>query len=529
MKITILYLLFLTISAILYYPARYAGFTHDMVSWAMQYDKYYFWEGLKIMFGDKALHPIYHTVNFWIYKLFGVNSLAWYLIQIILHASIAFWGFLFCYRVFDKSNVAFWGALLFLISPYQTEVVVWKATLHYLICSAAILGSLNYFLNYYHHPNDRKSLFYTHFTFVIAIFSLELGVTIPLFLSLLILYLPTKTPKISLFTKVVVPQLLTVVLFFIATKIFTGGWTGHYGASTHLAFSPEIVVPNFLKYCYKFLFFGQYIKDINQNDALFNTFEAKSVIYIVLLSLFFLILFFGYKMVRGKQSNLLLLFSFSLIALLPVVNLFVYTLTPVLSDRFSYLFSLFFFMTLLYGASELPKVISFIVIVLFIYCSLRFLPKNIDAWALNGKWMSSLMNNYEWFDEKEVYILTCFDSINGTLGLRSEYEGYSSVAEALSVYRKDKIVKGKINEIYMYNPRNEVDTIRKYVKEGDRYGLVIPDGTWFIRNAKGTSNLTTDAYEAKIDEWSVGVSLRFKQADSSRVVIFQQKDKWIKF
>jgi hypothetical protein len=135
-----LFLVFEIITLYLYFPIRHAGFVHDGIGIAaeqLQFINYR--DGLQQLFKDRSLHPVFQSVLYFFFQVFGVKSSVWYLFEATIHAFNAYLLHYFFNTYFHKNqikngqNIAFLGALLFLISPYQTEVVVWKVTLHYLI------------------------------------------------------------------------------------------------------------------------------------------------------------------------------------------------------------------------------------------------------------------------------------------------------------------------------------------------------------------------------------------------------------
>ena len=528
MKKPITFLFFLATSILLYLPTRHAGFVHDAVSWMMQYDKYSFWEGLKVMFGDKSLHPVYHILNFSLYKIFGINSLAWFFVAMFLHASVAHLGYCFFSRYLEKKVFVFLGCLLFLISPYQTEAVVWKATLHYLVAAFCILKTLNFYLDYEENGQKTdvaKALFY----FVIGLLSLEIGLISPVLLSILILG-GTKTwsEKINTFSRFVLPQMLIVVLFFVATKLFTGGWTGHYGASVHLNFSPDILVPNLLKHSLKLITFGQYNLSLGQKEIVFAYFQQKYIVYGVLFSFVALAFLFIYKSLKNENTKILVLLFMTLTSIIPVLNLFFYYVTPILSDRFSYLYSLFFLVGFIYLLSKINRFVAYLSVFVLLFFSVKYLLPNVKAWQLNDYWVRSLMKDFRWNDNRDVYILNCFDNNGGAMAFHTEKEGDSSVREFLEVYRKDVTTKAHFEQLYMYNTHNEADTLRFHKNiDSTTFKLVIPDGTWFWKSTGvEVKPISKPNFETQIDEWGVGLSLKIKNEDANAVYIYQQGDRW---
>ena len=134
---------FFIITLCMYHTTAGAGFVTDEIGWFETYARLG-WKGMFTAFGDRSLHYIYHIAGFLLWRLFRFNGTAWMLIFASLHALVTTVGFFLFKSIFRSvvptkaTVVSFLGSLLFLLSPYQTEVLVWYACVHYLICTLVI-------------------------------------------------------------------------------------------------------------------------------------------------------------------------------------------------------------------------------------------------------------------------------------------------------------------------------------------------------------------------------------------------------
>ena len=144
---------FLFLTLFLYLPTIQAGFVTDVTSGIERIQGQPF-SNIIYSFGFPALNQLSVLGFYLLYTIFGLNGLPWYLIFCSLHAFNAFLSYIIFSRLFQQykikraASISLIGALLFLLSPYQTEVLVWRACLNYLLVTAFILLSLFSLIRY---------------------------------------------------------------------------------------------------------------------------------------------------------------------------------------------------------------------------------------------------------------------------------------------------------------------------------------------------------------------------------------------
>jgi len=138
---------FLSLTLCFYLPTLQAGFVTDVTSGVERIQGQPF-HNIIYSFGFPALNQLSILGFYLLYTLFGLNGWPWYLVFGGLHALNAFLSFMLFSRLFQYftikqgTSISLMGALFFLLSPYQTEVLVWRACLNYLLVTTFILGSL---------------------------------------------------------------------------------------------------------------------------------------------------------------------------------------------------------------------------------------------------------------------------------------------------------------------------------------------------------------------------------------------------
>lgn len=122
--------MFYVITLVIYFPSRHAGFLTDFIGFEAGYQKCGF-----IHYYDCSLMPnlryVQHLFSYILCKTVGANTIYWYILYCLFHALTASFNFLVLrklftfYNISNAINIAFASAFLFLISPYQAEVVVY--------------------------------------------------------------------------------------------------------------------------------------------------------------------------------------------------------------------------------------------------------------------------------------------------------------------------------------------------------------------------------------------------------------------
>ena len=179
----LLVFLSLAVSALaIYFPARNSGFVWDWFFWQDKFERASF-AGVLTTFGWHGNQQVMALLIFGFYKIFGFNGWCWYLLETLLHAINAFLLYRFFIRFFDRYHVqSFWialaGAVLFLLSPYNTEVLVPRVCIQYLVCTFLLLCALHFILNYLE-SRRKKFIWFTTLTMLVATFAIEFPLILP--------------------------------------------------------------------------------------------------------------------------------------------------------------------------------------------------------------------------------------------------------------------------------------------------------------------------------------------------------------
>ena len=537
----VLFFVYLILALFLYRNTIGCRLVTDAQNWLVLYDTIG-WSGIINSFGDQALHPGYHFFFFLSYKIFGTNEVGWYLLFTSLHALnalliyLVFNKYLALIKISDNNLISLSASFLFLISPYQTEVVVWGATIHYLLVTAAVLITINLVILYI----QKRKLFYIIlilFLFCFAILSSELALCIPFIITLLFLFIKgdtTPLPKKEIFIRILLPLLLLTSFYFAANKLILGSWVGHYGASTHLKFSIGELISNFVKYVFKFLFFGNFFAGTLKEKFTILT-DTKYVIYLTGgILIFFVFLYLSIKRFRtsiNKSIVLFLCFGAALLpvlnldtALLPDMNLFFNTL-PIEGDRLGYLASAFIFLSLCVFLFSIYRKGAFIIVLLFSVISVFLLNKNLASWKNAGIIQNALEKNFDWEDSDRLFILNIPDNFNGAYLYRDN--GSSSKFKTALQLKENTIINGDVYEILHFNMTSLDNGIITETIDSLTLKVSFEQwGNWWWRGGIGASDYENELYKVDIDEWSHAYIITFKQKRPEDIFIYQTGDSW---
>lgn len=487
---------------LLYSRTVEAGFVTDFTGMQERLEGAQFWDFLHC-FGFPALHQITNFFLYFFHKWFGQNGLPWYLAFTSMHILNGMLGYHLGKKIMIRSGLAspawmaFLGSLLFLLNPYQAEVVVWKVCINFLLSTAFSLGSL-LFLFRFLEEGKNKWIWWSHGLFTLGIFTFELPIVVPV-MSLVFWWFWKRTPPVQKKWKLIfAPQILLLTLYFSLNKLLLGGWVGHYGADTHLKFSLHQISSNLLKYFSKYLTFWrdwhgplkqQWMGICESETTAYATFAMG---LLIVLSGIFL-----WKKMSGKWRVTWLFWLLFFIALLPVANLYVPWLLHCENDRYGYFASLFFYHGLVVLLCFLPKYLRYPVLVAAVGISIFYLQKITNYWQQNAGVVNGLLDDFRWEDAPEIYVLAMPENLKGTPVFKDFSNENLMLRHALK-YGRGKEIKGNVFQIANFNLAGPDDGVTVTSDSTNHFKVQFDQwGNWWWRNGIGTGSYETEKYEFK--------------------------------
>ena len=173
---------------------------------------------------------------------------------------------------------------------------------------------------------------------------------------------------------------------------------------------------------------------------------------------------------------------------------------------------------------EVDTIFSWGILICF---SAYFLYKTTSWWHSSDQVYKSLLEDYRWHEEEEVYVLACPDNYEGILIFKDYSWKNVTVVDALEFINQTP-VKGKIYQVGMFN-MNALDNSVNI--QQDTSGLIRVQfdqaGNWWWRGGIGA--LDYEKPNFKFTKQGVDYMLELKDVHPDAVLIYSNGMKWEEF
>jgi hypothetical protein len=476
---------------LVYFRTWNAGFVTDFTGLQWRLEGAAWFEFLHC-FGFPALQQLLHLILYIFYNIFNANGLPWYLLFTSLHIVNAVLlkqlvGKLAGRLQLPSPEWAAWAAaLLFALSPYQTEVLVWRVCLNFLLSGLFVLASLHFALRWFD-SGARRHWWGAQLVLVAALFTFELGLVIPALSTFLLWLLPGE--KGSFFKRFGVlagVQWAIVAAYFLLNKIVLGAWVGHYGEAVHLRFVPAELAANFWRYTAKLGLFGRYL-DLPVKQAVFGALDQPFWYWGLsgLLAVGLAIAWWRRERLPARLRLAVFFLTAFGLALAPIINLYFNNLMRIDGDRYVYLASMFFWAFAATAVFSLPRKWAALVTVGLLLISVRLLFKTNQRWIESTRIYYALLDDYRWQKEAHVFLLNLPDNYQGAPMFRDHSMKNRALADPLH-YLSGKKPAGEVYEVAQYNLASPGDGVQV---QQDSAGLLsvqfLQTGNWWWRGGIG--------------------------------------------
>jgi tetratricopeptide (TPR) repeat protein len=133
---------------------------------------------------DRYYRPLQTVIYMIVYQLAGLSPSAYHFANIIFHCAASVLVYLLCLELGLEPLWALLAAALFAVHPVHTEAIAWIAGVGDLACAIFYLGALIAFLRHRKY-GDKKWLWISVISFLVALFAKEMAATLPLVLFIL--------------------------------------------------------------------------------------------------------------------------------------------------------------------------------------------------------------------------------------------------------------------------------------------------------------------------------------------------------
>jgi hypothetical protein len=520
---TILLLVFLMVIVVMYSPSINARFVFDFIDWHNTYSKMGI-KGLFSSFNDPSLHYGYHLVFFSFVNCFGQNQYLWFFAFCGLHATNTWLLYLWinrlttAYNFKQSSIIAFLSALLFTLSPFHTEVIVWGATVHYLVATTL---SLIILLLTTKSPNRIKSMLIV-LLFGVSLFVHEFTLTLP-FIILLLSFMSIKS--IPLFRNYIqtffVPFCTVIIGYFLLNKWLLGQWIGHYGAETHLSFNLHELSIALLRYLAKYLVFAPFVPaPITTWLYSYN----QPVLILSGLLIFILCVYYFVVPIRNKILLGIALTGAYVIAITPSLNLYFPYWVNIHADRLGYFPSLFLYGFIGIFSYLIAKQYSKYLLTGLLFFSFFTLSKNIVSWQNASTIIQRLEQSYPVDSTVNTYLLNVPDNFDGAYMFRCL--GESKFATTYKLHQHTDLSPYVI-DVLGYNMYNMTDGASASVIDSVTLEVTLtnPKG-WYWRYTLGAESYETEAYIVELNTQKNSYRFHLKNKQPTDRFLLQNGPEW---
>lgn len=540
-------LTFFVLVHLLYWKTWQAGFVTDFTGLQERLDGAPFIDFLNC-FGFPALHQVTNFFLYWFYFCFDTQALPWYLIYTSLHIINGYLVYRLSQQLLTKdtfptigsntnhlislaSSPAFLAALLFLVCPYNAEAVIWKVCFNFLFCTCLLLLTILSLIKYFK-SNQSKKLIPVYVFFLLALFTFELALALPLIALALFFWWKTTHKSHPSRTSIwsIIPFFVLSAFYFILNKIWLGSWVGHYGEQVHLNFSLNTITSNCLKYFSKNLLFW---REWNHGSKqLFIQFcDHPTSAWMILATGILILISFIYAQLKNKPNGkhaplnkAILCWLLFILALAPLANLFVAWILHGENDRYGYFAAVFFYPGLVSLLYCFPTKIKWALYIAFLSLSIFFLNRTNEYWQKSTTVLNALIQDFKWYDSSEVYILAFPENFKGIPMFKDFTRKNLALKHALQ-YKTNKQPIGEFYQVAQFNMNQLSDGC--FIKSDSSHFVHLEFhnwGNWWWRHGIGTGPYETDQYQFK--PISKGAEFIFNKPAPDAVFIFSDGKKW---
>jgi len=307
--------------------------------------------------------PLFILSYFLDAQMWGCQPLGFHLTNIILHVAcslvVFFLGLSLMpssqFTAFQQKAAALFGGLIFLLHPSHTEAVSWISGRADLLATLFGLGALLVLIEY-SRTHRRVLLVSSLLLFVLALFSKESAVCLPLTVFLITLYF-NGSSGFSVALKraagYAAPFMIILGLYISARAFALGAMIGGYGTEQHLKFGHGIVISQLLRFFLRALFPALFLHSLPFLES-----RRVSPILIIVFALVLIVVVITLRRASWRRaanaqlrrhSLFWLLLAIGLCCLLPVINLRI-NLFDTQGERYLYLASAFSSISIAYIA-----------------------------------------------------------------------------------------------------------------------------------------------------------------------------------
>lgn len=483
------------------------------------------YRGFLNSFGFTSLYYFHDFFNLLVYLVAGKSSFGWFSVMITFHSVnvtlnfIVFRKFYSLLEIKNAAGIAFIGSFLFAFSPYQTENVLWAATLHYAIALCIFFVSAGLLLN-----NLKQGYLETKTTlivialFIVALLTLEISLFFPFaYFTLALAIIWSKKTRVSftqLITRFLIPLLLTIVLYFIATRILKGHWIPHYG-ETHLQNNTvKNFSTNIARYLFKLLGFIHFTE--YQNREMVYTLCERWKRALAIESSIVIFFCFAFFLLRKKTEakTFICVTLLAFVFLFPVLHMYFMYVFNTENDRLSYFFSVALYQLVPFVLVSLSVYLGILFSAGFAIVGGYFLEQQVNKWHEAGLLQTRCISSFVWMDAPKIYVLNSPTNFAGVY----EFRNNMRLPYALRFF-KDFKKSEKIIPVLSSNYGSSSDsTVVSVVNDSTLHVAV--NGGWLMDEFHGAVDFSNEEITVDVLEGPPAYNVVFHKKITGSVFVY---------
>ncbi len=517
----------------LYWPARYGGWVSDTAEWLDKVKHQDFWTYVNTTQSRGGLYQFTQIVTYLFYRLLGARPLPWHLLFLTMQAVNCTLVYMIFRRLFNLSGtrhgvfIALSAAMLFCVCPHNSEVVVWKASYHYLQALLMALCII-YWLQQYLASGSGKYAMLACVVFLFATFSHEFFYLIPVFVASLILYYRLALDVNKVITRkamirFLLPMLAMVVVHLVLLRLSAGSVAGTLGDEISQPFSSY--ARKFPYYVFHVLFLGRYFTQpvrqsvyefFSRNRGLWPFYGALLVIsgYCI----------FRFRAIAMRFKPVILIGLWFLVCIGIVAPMWFPDSMLVSFDRYTYFMAPFAYLLLSFFVFRLGRVLAIVLVTGYALINVFFTLKVNRYWGQSASLVSSLIYRIPPPKGKIVLILNSPEYLNGTPVIGPFW--HYSFGKMRNLYVEEPIDTA-VYEVVSYNMLTANDGAHVNVVNDSVVHVTLNQwGTWWWIGMWGAHNYETEDFRLNLVDPGHWYELTLKKSADNYLLLYQVGLNW---
>lgn len=474
------------------------------------------WGGFAQSFGFTSLYYVHDILVLSVYKVVGKLALGWFAVMIVLHAvnaSLIFFVFRKFYALLELRHgalIAGLGSIMFLLSPYQTENVLWAATLHYAVTLLIFLSSTwMLFSGIEKNGFPRSTAIVLILLQVIALLTLEISLVFPFAYGVFAggVLAGKKSWRLfrQLITGIILPMLCLLPLYFAATRLIKGHWLPHYGEAHLLNNNIQTYATNYARYLIKTLGFVHFASHSTREKMYDLCSHWRWALFAELLVALILVVAFRFRKQHKAAFAFLLLVTLSFVLLLPSLHMFFMYLFNTINDRLGYYFTLAIYQALALVLITLFHRPGIVAASAFIIAGCWLLQIEDSSWCGAGTIQDNCIRSFTWLNAPRVYVLSSPAYFNNVYVFRND----ERLPFALNFFKQCKDTD-KVVPVTSFSSWSMADSTLVEVKNDSALIVSIKTGGWLMRDDLGATDYSNSDFEVHYNQWQAQYQITLK-------------------